>query len=63
MCSCNVRRTGYEIGDSHCWHIACLRKDVETVSKIESMIEFGFKDNHSLYFGDTLTVLETGANG
>lgn len=59
VCSYGECRTGHSLRDSSFWHMRCLREDPLKTGKVESIVECGFMDNHSL----TVNVLESGPNG
>lgn len=59
VCSCDIRQTGDGIADSPCWHMETVRTDSAITAKLMCIVECGFQEDHSLYFGDTLEVLET----
>lgn len=63
LCSCDINRTVTGIGDSKCWHIRCLQQEVTILSKFQSIVECGFRDDHGLYFGDALKLKEKDCNG
>lgn len=58
--TCDVRRNGEGKKDSTFWHMNNLHGDSVVSARLKSIVECEFMDDQSLYFGETLKVIETG---
>lgn len=62
MCSLHSSWGASGLVDSDCWHIDCIKRDMNFMARIVNILESGFRMDNRNSFGDLLHVTE-GASG